>query len=71
MLQRIVRIKALIVFFAISALIWLAGGSWGTEPVSIALALPLPTNLTTKKRRILNRGHFAFLLPKFLINYVY
>lgn len=48
MLQRIVRIKALIVFFAISALIWLAGGSWVTEPVSIALALPLPTNLTTK-----------------------
>ena len=37
MLQRIVRIKALIVFFAISALIWLAGGSWVTEPVSTAL----------------------------------
>lgn len=51
MLQRIVRIKALIVFFAISALIWLAGGSWGTEPVSTTLALPFPTNLTTKKTK--------------------
>ncbi len=48
MLQRIVKIKALIVFFAISALIWLAGGSWVTEPVSTTLALPFPTNLTTK-----------------------
>ncbi|KAF0343988.1 hypothetical protein FFY61_02835 [Pediococcus acidilactici] len=44
----------IIVFFAIDALIWLAGGSWVTEPVSTTLALPFPNNLTTKKRRILN-----------------
>ncbi|KAF0334499.1 energy transducer TonB [Pediococcus acidilactici] len=70
-MQRIVRIKALIVFFAISALIWLAGGSWVTEPVLTTLALPFPTNLTTKKRRILNRGPFVFYYLNFLINHVY